>query len=177
MSHLWQTLCACILIQSRNQIVFFCRKWKNFDPLCSSNKTLSRSSLMLKNALNWYWAVFAVQHTWSISDGQIDELAVLGKSLDSVGCSLSLDSLTETRLVGTARHPLSSHWHVTKPITTPIMSSFQIIMLTLWPWHLYHARIVLCAWYSLLCSKLCPPNQHSPIHCVGESITNYTRSW
>ena len=38
----------------------------------------------------------------SISDGQIgqadgsDELAVLGKSLDSVGCSLSLDSLTET---------------------------------------------------------------------------------
>ena len=38
----------------------------------------------------------------SISDRQIglsagsDELAVLGKSVDSVGCSLSLDSLTET---------------------------------------------------------------------------------
>ena len=29
------------------------------------------------------------------ADGS-DELAVLGKSLDSVGCSLSLDSLTET---------------------------------------------------------------------------------
>ena len=39
---------------------------------------------------------------WSISDGQIgladgsDELAVLGKSLDSVDCSLSRDSMTET---------------------------------------------------------------------------------
>ena len=38
----------------------------------------------------------------SISDGQVglsdgsDELTVLGKSLDSLGCSLSLDSLTET---------------------------------------------------------------------------------
>ena len=39
---------------------------------------------------------------WSISNEQIrpadgiHELPVLGKSLDSAGCSLSLDSLTET---------------------------------------------------------------------------------
>ena len=45
---------------------------------------------------------FCGARKWSISDGQIgladgiDELAVLGKSLDSLGCSLSLDSLTET---------------------------------------------------------------------------------
>ena len=48
----------------------------------------------------------------------IHELA--GKSLDSFSCSLLVDSLTET-LTSTARHLLSSH--VTKPITTPIMSS------------------------------------------------------
>ena len=42
---------------------------------------------------------FCGAHTWSISDGEIepaDGIDELGKSLDSVGCSLSLDSLTET---------------------------------------------------------------------------------
>ena len=72
-------------------------------PHCSKNVPL-----MLKNVLNWssYWADFCRACKQSIrlvrligrADG-IDELAVLGKSQDSVGCSLSVDSLTETWLV------------------------------------------------------------------------------
>ena len=41
-----------------------------------------------------------------------DELAVLGQSLNSVGCSLSLDSLTRCNMTSsaqsTASHPLNS---------------------------------------------------------------------
>ena len=44
-------------------------------------------------------------------------------SVTRFSCSLSLDSLTETGLLLHAKlinYPLSSHWHVTESITTPI---------------------------------------------------------
>ena len=46
LSHKWSHVCKCTLIQSCYQFFFFFfRKRKNFDPLGSSNKTLSRSGL------------------------------------------------------------------------------------------------------------------------------------
>ena len=68
---------------------------------CSRNvpfMLMKLSNYVQKLILGCSWGA----RKWSISDGQIrladgvHELAVVGKSLDSVGCSLSLDSLTET---------------------------------------------------------------------------------
>ena len=141
---------------------------------------------------------FCGARKWSISDGQIgpadgiDELAVLGKSLDSPGCSLSLDLLTETWWVLLAicwavidTWQANNHTH---------MSSYQIIMLTLWPRHSHHAFIVLYAWCLKLCLKLCPSNrcshsvdwlgwrwpscqfvQYLYLSCVGAKIPDYTK--
>ena len=135
--------------------------------LCSWN-----CQSMLKNVLNWYWVDFCSARKRSIRLDRLihdssDELAVLGQSLNSVGCSLSLDSLTRwnmtSRAQSTASHPLSSHWHMTKRITTPIFrqsifrqSSHFACTLILCP------HCALCPIYSLLCSKLCPPNRRSP---------------
>ena len=104
---------------------------------------------------------------WSISDGQIgqvdgiDELAVLVKSLDSVGCSLSLDSLTETWLVLLAIcWAVINSWQSLQPHPYVIIADHY--MLTLCLRDSYYARIVLHARYSLTCSKLSPANRRSP---------------
>ena len=65
--------------------------------------------------------IFAV-HANSRSDwtGWWQRWAGCTGSVTRFSCSLSLDSLTETGLLLHAKLPLSSHWHMTKPITTPI---------------------------------------------------------
>ena len=49
-------------------------------------------------------------------------------------------------------------------------------MLTLRPRHSHYARIVLHARYSLLCSKLCPPNWRSPTSLVSPNRTSARRT-
>ena len=137
---------------------------------CTAQEMCQLSSwncrIMLKNVLNWYWVDFCSAQTVNqIAADSSDELAVLGQSLNSVGCSLSLDSLTRCNMTSSAysiaSHPLSSRWCTTKLITTPMFVKADYYAHAL-PVDSYYAHIVLYAQYSLLCSKLCPPNRRSP---------------
>ena len=38
--------------------------------------------------------------------------------------------------------------------------------------HIMHARTVLYAHYSLLCSKLCPPNRRGPTHGLDDGMNS-----
>ena len=85
--------------------------------ICSWN-----CQIMLKNVLNWHWGDFCSAHKWSIRLDRLmaaNELAALGQSLESVVHCCWTCWLTQSYYC-MLNYPLSSHWHMKKPITTPI---------------------------------------------------------
>ena len=82
-----------------------------------------------KNVLDWHWADFYSARKWSIRLDwlmAVDEVAVLGQSLDSVVHCRWTRWLKQDYYC-MLNYPLSSHWHVMKPITTPICCHSRLL--------------------------------------------------
>ena len=78
---------------------------------------------------------------------------------------------TDWNMTGTTSHLLSSHWHVTKPITTPICHHSRSLYA-----HALATALISCPHCALcsclLCSKLCQPNRRSPTSDTCTRIVN-----